>query len=150
MSLEAAALCSPIRRKCLCFAKFQILTKKLFCCCSLHFTVQLTFRFTRLGANQWTVLGVNQSTELPVCLFWSQSLKFCIFSKLLAFFEIKKQESDFFENQKSQTISGFWIFFSRRRLWLWQKVSELRVQYKSLLTRVYDHANNIAMILLLP
>ena len=42
----------PARQKFLFFAKFHNLTKTIFCCCSLHFTVLPTFRFTCFHANQ--------------------------------------------------------------------------------------------------
>ena len=51
------------RQKFLFFAKFHNTTKNIFCCCSLHFTVLPTFRFTCFHANQWTMLGINQSNQ---------------------------------------------------------------------------------------
>jgi len=44
------------------------------------------------------------------------------------------------EIKKSQTKSGFsWLFHSRKRLAL-EKLSELHINYKSLLKRAYNHA----------
>ena len=51
------------RQNFLFFAKFHNLTNNIFCCCSLHFTVLPTFRFTCFHANQWTMLGINQSNQ---------------------------------------------------------------------------------------
>ena len=52
-----------VRQKFLFFAKFHNLTTNIFCCWSLHFTVLPTFRFTGFHANQWTMLGINQSNQ---------------------------------------------------------------------------------------
>jgi len=51
------------RQKLLFFAKFHNLTTNIFCCCSLHFTVLPTCRFTCFHANQWTMLGINESNR---------------------------------------------------------------------------------------
>ena len=64
-SFQAAEVCSQIRRKFI----FHNLTTKFFCCFSLHFTVLLTFRLTCFHANEWSMLWINQSTELPICIF---------------------------------------------------------------------------------
>jgi len=50
------------RRKFLLFAVSKP-NNELFCCCSLHFSVMPTFRFTCFQANQWTMLWINQSNR---------------------------------------------------------------------------------------
>jgi len=46
-----------------CFCKVSWTNNKRFCCCSLHFTVLLTFRFTCFHANQWTLAWINHSNK---------------------------------------------------------------------------------------
>jgi len=57
------------RQKFLFFAKFHNLTTNIFSCCSLHFTVLPTFRFTCFHANQWAMSHVRNQSKQPTFSF---------------------------------------------------------------------------------
>ena len=56
------------------------------------------------------MLWINQSTGLPIWLFWSQ-----ILTEVLAFFKVL----GLFWNEKGQILSGF---FQSERAWLWENI----------------------------
>jgi len=89
-------------------------------------TVLLMFRFTCCHANQWTMLRINQSTGLPIWLFWRQILKFWPFLKGLRFF---------WKPKIFRKNLAFLFFFNWKRLGSGKTLFELHIHYKSLLTR---------------
>jgi len=45
------------------FCKVSKSNNEFFCCCSFHFTVMQTVRFTCFHSNQWTMLGITKAAN---------------------------------------------------------------------------------------